>query len=109
MKNYILQFTQEYAIKNNLDIVDLHILDYMLKWFGSGFAVQRRLDNKGTVQDDMYYLFSQNKLIQDMPILNLQIRAVQKRFKKYKELGIIQTKLDHQRLYINFTNIFDFM
>lgn len=109
MKNYILQFTQEYAIKNNLDIVDLHILDYMLKWFGSGFAVQRRLDNKGTVQDDMYYLFSQNKLIQDMPILNLQIRAVQKRFKKYKELGIIQTKLDHQSLYINFTNIFDFM
>ena len=109
MKQYILQFSQDFALNKNLDIIDLHILDYMIKWFGSGFAVAKKLDNKGKVQDDIYYMFSQKKLIEDMPILNLQLRAVQKRLKNFEGLNIIKRKYIDNKLFINICDILQFM
>lgn len=104
-----MSFTQDFALDNNLDIVDLHILDYMMKWFSSGFAVGRVLGDSGYYQKDVYYLFSQNKLIEDLPILHLQLRAVQKRLKRFEDLNIIRRKVIDKKLWVNFVDIFNFM
>lgn len=104
MTNYILQFSQSFALYYKLDITDLHILNYMLKLFSSGYAKYYR-ETQQTRVNDFYYLISYNKIIEDMPILNLHQRAIQKRFKKYKELGLMESKVISKQIYIKFVKV----
>jgi hypothetical protein len=84
MKFTILGFSQEMAIKYNLDLIDLLILRWFIDFKDSG-----RMDFK-IIENDKYYWVKYSKAIEDIPIINLKIRALQRRLLKLSEIGILK-------------------
>ena len=111
MRTTILQISQEFALKKNLDLADVLILDYMLTFFGSGFAVQYRETISGHEfrRANVYYWLSPNKLLSDLPILKIQKRMLTRRLEKLEEKNIINRIVKNNKIFINFPNPMEFM
>lgn len=60
---------QRRVINKGLKLNHLFLLDYLLQFFSSGRA-SRKIDEKGTT----YYLITCNKIVSDLPILNIKKR-----------------------------------
>lgn len=83
MRNYIFNFSQEVLIKNNLTIPETLVLDYIYQFEGSGRMQTELIDGLNFVK------ISFQKIIDDLPILKLGLRTLQRFFKKFTDLGIL--------------------
>ncbi len=60
---------QKRVIKKGLKLNHLFLLDYLIQFFASGRA-SRKLDQNGNT----YWLITCNKIVQDLPILDIKKR-----------------------------------
>lgn len=86
MKFTILGFNQKVALNLNLDITDLLILRWFIDFYHSEKMVKMNVDG------EEYVWVSYSKIIQDMPILNMQKVALARRYKKLCDVGIMKHK-----------------
>lgn len=89
MKHQIFHFNQAMACELDLDVKDIHLLDWFVYFRGSGKMV------RVMVNGEDYYWVNQNKIIEDLPILKLSISALRKRLLNLSENGIIKKTVVH--------------
>ncbi len=94
MRQYIFDFNQEIAIKNNLQLDELLILDYLIKFFDSGTAVSRNINGK------RFCWISYSKLISDLPILGAKDYTIRRMFASLEKKNIIERQVIDGKLYI---------
>lgn len=70
MRNYIFEFEQEQALKLDLKLSELLLLDYMLKFFQSDRIKRKRKDER------FYCRLTYNKVLGDLPILRIKERQL---------------------------------
>lgn len=86
MKFSILGFNQEKVLEIGLNIKQLHLLNYIYDAIASPSMCH-------IVEDDVAYVWLQHeKLLEDLPILEIGERALVKHLSELKSLGLIQTK-----------------
>lgn len=83
MRNFIFNFSQENLIKNNLTMPETLVLDYIYQFEMSGRMQTEFFDGLNFVK------ISFQKIIDDLPILKLGLRTLQRFFKKYSDIGIL--------------------
>lgn len=89
MRISILGFNQEEVIKiePKLNMEDLLLLDYIQR-AGSNPNMHRYIEEK----DGLCYVWlSHSKLLEDLPILDIKESALQKKLKKLKDCGLLQS------------------
>ena len=84
MRNYIFEFEQEQALKLDLNLKDLLLLDYMYKFFNSDQIKKQRKDEK------FYCRLTYNKVLSDLPILHIKERQLRNMIIKLERKGILE-------------------
>ena len=70
MRSYIFDFEQKKLVENKLNMQQVLLLDYLSNFFSSGFAKVFYFEGKN------YYWMTYNKILTDLPILNLKERQL---------------------------------
>ena len=101
---YTITINQKVIVESGLDIdlQDAAILDWMMQ-----FSHSPKI-NKLFVENRMYYFFSYDKIISDLPILKLKKDTVYRRIKNMSDLGLLVASPDNQsmqRPYYAFTGL----
>jgi DnaD/phage-associated family protein len=84
MKYTILGFNQKLSIEYGLDMNDLLLLRWFIDFYHSGRMVKMNVKNKE------YAWVNYKKIIEDVPILNMQKTAVARRLMKLCDVGIME-------------------
>ena len=84
MRLAILNINQAVAQEKGLDITDLLILDWFQSFSASGQMEKKITDN------DVYYWCSYQKIVDDLPILNIAARGVAVHIKKLIDKHILE-------------------
>ncbi|NCD10362.1 MAG: hypothetical protein EOL98_13280 [Negativicutes bacterium] len=88
MRYSIFDFDQSNTVRLGLDIIDLAILKWFADFRGTGGM-------KTVIEDNnVYYWINYAYMLEDMPILNMQKVALQRRFKKLCDCGVLIHKTD---------------
>lgn len=94
MKDYIFEFEQKRMLDYKLSLKDVVLLKYLLQFFDSGNAVCKIKDGKH------FFLITYNKIMEDLPILDISRRQLGRLFHNLIEKGIIEL------LYYKYKNIY---
>lgn len=90
MKYSILGFNQEEVVKlDEVDIVDLLLLDYIYTAIASPTMLHKVGEN-----NQPYVWLYHEKILQDLPILNIGEEALKKHIAKLKRVGLIKSLQD---------------
>ena len=103
MRNYIFEFEQEQALKLDLNLKDLLLLDYMYKFFNSDQIKKHLKDEK------FYCRLTYNKVLSDLPILHIKERQLRNMIIKLEDKGILErlSELKNQmHLYVDWSLLF---
>ena len=85
MRYSILGFNQEELIKYDIDMSDVLLLDYIQKAISQPSMIK-------TFEDEQPYVWLQHeKILNDLPILNIKESMLKKRLSKLVEIGLIKT------------------
>lgn len=103
MRNCIFEFEQERAIKLDLKLNELLLLDYMLKFFQNDQIIQKRKDER------FYCRLTYNKVLSDLPILRIKERQLRNMIITLENKGIVErfSELKNQmHLFVNWELLF---
>lgn len=90
MKYSILGFNQEEVVKlDEVDIVDLLLLDYIYNAIASPTMLHKMDEN-----NQPYVWLYHEKILQDLPILNIGEEALKKHIAKLKRVGLVKSLQD---------------
>lgn len=78
---------QKRVIKKGLKLNHLFLLDYLIQFFASGRANGRLIDG-----DKKYWLITCNKIVQDLPILNIKKRRALMLLRDLEKAKLIEIK-----------------
>ncbi|WP_338596280.1 hypothetical protein [Clostridium baratii] len=85
MKYNVIGFSQQKAMELRLDVKDLIILKHIIDFINSGKMVEREIDG------ETYYWLKQDRLLEELPILNIGGSTVlRRRLKKLVKLNILK-------------------
>jgi DnaD/phage-associated family protein len=84
MRYTILGFNQRLSIEYGLDMNDLLLLRWFIDFYHSGKMVKMNVREKG------YAWINYKKIIEDIPILNMQKTAVARRLMKLCDIGLME-------------------
>lgn len=85
MRYSILGFNQEKLIQYDIDMSDVLLLDYIQKAVSQPSMIK-------TFEDEQPYVWLQHeKILNDLPILNIKESMLKKRLSKLVEIGLIKT------------------
>lgn len=88
MKYNVIGFSQQKAMELRLDVKDLIILKHIIDFINSGKMVEREIDG------ETYYWLKQDRLLEELPILNIGGSTVlRRRLKKLVKLNILKYHL----------------
>jgi len=96
MKYTISGLQQYMLIDLGLDCIDALIIRYVYDFYTIG-KMTLRTDRHG----NKFFWMSYQKLLDDLPILNMKKRALANRFKKYVEVGLLYSRIYHENKYKN--------
>ena len=94
MRSYIFDFEQEIVVKLGLNVDELLILDYLVKFLQSG---EQEIVN---IKGKKYGWITYDKLISDLPILRIGERQLRKMFIQLEKNKIIERVVISKKLYI---------
>lgn len=83
MRDYIFGYNQGILLKKELNLQDILILKYLEDFFSSGNAKKIKINN----QD--FYLVYYNKILKDLPILNIGYDMLRKKIKRLEDKGLL--------------------
>lgn len=86
MQNIIYGFSQQAACELGLDIVDIVLLRWFVKFKESGNMVTREFDG------EVYYWVNYKRVSENFPILNLKKNAIYRHFKKMADKNVLKRK-----------------
>lgn len=89
MKFDLLGFNQEKALEYNLTLEDLVLIDYVWDMIASP-TMQHIIDNGIT-----YVWLQHDRILSDLPILNISNRSLINYLNKLKDLGLLEVKIIH--------------
>ncbi len=95
MRNYIFNFEQKILLEKNINLQQALILDYILLFMQSDNAYIKNIDGKPYIW--IYY----QKVIQDMPILNIKQRRFQVLIEDLEKKKILQRVIDDDKCLIH--------
>ncbi|MDY3206060.1 conserved phage C-terminal domain-containing protein [Clostridium baratii] len=85
MKYNVIGFSQQKAMELRLDVKDLIILKHIIDFINSGKMVEREIDG------ETYYWLKQDRLLEELPILNIGGSTVlRRRLKKLVKFNILK-------------------
>ena len=85
MKYNVIGFSQQKAMELRLDVKDLIILKHIIDFINSGKMVEREIDG------ETYYWLKQDRLLEELPILNIGGSTVlRRRLKKLVKLNLLK-------------------
>ena len=84
MQKVLYGFSQEAACKMGLDIVDLLLLRWFVRFRESGNMVKKEIDG------ETYYWVNYGGVCDNYPILNVKKTAIYRHFKKMADKGILK-------------------
>ena len=88
MRLYIFRFEHERMVKLGLNMNELLLLDYIVRFFGSDGAKTK------VVNQEVYLKLSYKKILEDLPILNIKLRQLQNIFANLEKKGILKRSKD---------------
>lgn len=103
MRNYIFEFEQEQALRLDLKLSELLLLDYMLKFFQSDRIKRKRKDER------FYCRLTYNKVLGDLPILRIKERQLRNMLIGLENKGLVErfSELKNQMyVYVNWELLF---
>ncbi len=103
MKNYIFQFDQPTALKLGLKLNELLLLDYLLQFINSGHMRYKVKDGY------RYYKITYKKILEDLPILNVQERQLRNMIISLEKKGVLTRKSELKNelhIYVDFDMVF---
>lgn len=83
----IYGYSQDKLIEFGLDSIDAVLLRYFIDFKESGAMV------KAKVEDEIYYWVKYDRVMQDLPILNLDKDSIYARFENMTSLNILKHKI----------------
>ena len=83
---------QRRVIKKGLKLNHLFLLDYLMQFFASGRA-SRKVDDNGKT----YWMITCNKIVQDLPILNIKKRRALMLLRELEKSKLINIKQINSR------------
>ena len=104
MRARIFDFEQRVLVNLGLNMNDVLLLNYLENFFSSGCAYQKKFD------DGNYYWITYNKILSDLPILNMKTRQLQNVLTKLINKKILNKKNDGRKkmyLAVNFNVLYD--
>lgn len=85
MKHNVIGFSQQKAMEFGLDVKDLIILKHIMDFINSGKMVEREIDG------EIYYWLKQDRLLEELPILNIGGSTVlRRRLKRLVKLNVLK-------------------
>lgn len=85
MKHNVIGFSQQKAMEFGLDVKDLLILKHIINFINSGKMVEREIDG------EIYYWLKQDRLLEELPILNIGGSTVlRRRLKRLVKLNVLK-------------------
>lgn len=85
MKHNVIGFSQQKAMEFGLDLKDLIILKHIMDFINSGKMVEREIDG------EIYYWLKQDRLLEELPILNIGGSTVlRRRLKRLVKLNVLK-------------------
>ena len=84
MQKVLYGFSQEAACELGLDIVDLLLLRWFVRFIKSGNMVKKEIDG------ETYYWVNYKGVCDNYPILNVKKTAIYRHFKKMADKGILK-------------------
>ena len=84
-----IELDQEKCISTGLKLTHLLIIDYLHQFFSSGFAKYASRPNEPN-----YYYITNNKILNDLPILGIKKRRLQEIMAELEEMKIIYRFLE---------------
>ncbi len=103
MRNYIFEFEQEQALKLDLKLSELLLLDYMLKFFQCDQIKRKRRNER------FYCRVTYNKVLGDLPILRIKERQLRNMLIGLENKGLVErfSELKNQMyVYVNWELLF---
>ena len=95
MRNYIFDFDQQIMMDLNLSLEECLLLDYLTKFFDSGYAVTKYIERR------KYCWITYKKMLEDLPILRKKERQTRRVLVSLEQKGLIKRHLENKnRLYI---------
>jgi len=85
LKFEILEISQEKAIQLGLKLHHLILIDYLFQFFSSGNS---KIIYK--TSDEPYFYITLNKILSDLPILNIKKRRLQELISELEDTKVIQ-------------------
>ena len=97
MMKHFLTIDARKASKFNLNVQEGLVIEYLFQFFKSGRMKTKRVGNK------IYYLITYDKILQDLPILDIQKRRLGAILKSLEDKKMIEKAPDsYNQLYITF-------
>lgn len=84
MQNILHGFSQQAACELGLDLVDLLLLRWFVKFKESGQMVQKQIEN------ETYYWVNYKGVCENYPILNVKKSVIYRHFKKMADKGVLK-------------------
>ena len=84
MQKVLYGFSQEAACELGLDLVDLLLLRWFVRFRESGNMVKKEIDG------ETYYWVNYSGVCDNYPILNVQKTVIYRHFKKMADKGILK-------------------
>ncbi len=95
MRNYIFDFDQQVMMDLDLSLQEALLLDYLTKFFDSGYAVTKYIERR------KYCWITYKKMLEDLPILRKKERQTRRVLVSLEQKGLIKRHLENKnRLYI---------
>jgi len=104
MRAHIFDFEQRVLVGLGLNMNEVLLLNYLENFFSSGHAYQKKFENEN------YYWITYNKILSDLPILNMKTRQLQNVIARLVEKNILKKKNDgKKKMYfnVNFNVLYD--
>lgn len=98
MRQYIFRFEQERMVQLGLNVTELLILDYLIRFLSSNCVKTHSLNN------EIYFRVSYKKILEDLPILNIKHRQLRYIISNLESKGIIKRMKEikhYLQIYIN--------
>jgi len=92
--NYIFDLEQKRMVDLKLSLREVFVIYYLKQFFDSGNAVYKHLDDK------RYYLITYKKLLNDLPILRIKHKQLERLLIGLEEKGIIKKHIANNKLHI---------
>ena len=84
MQNILHGFSQQAACELGLDVVDLMLLRWFVKFKESGNMVEKQIG------DETYYWVNYSGVCENYPILNVKKTSIYRHFKKMADKGVLK-------------------